>query len=199
MTAALGADFGWQKAGRVAAAVAFIVGGVDVLLGQARIRAWEAAGAARIGSLFGVIKAQSLGNSVVFPLGGRWVGYSLTTGCTVALLISPFFFLLAAVMLAGPRITIGRAMFTLLTICTLLVVVNQLRMLAVAGAMRAWGFQTGYERGHVLLGTVVSTLGLVGALLIFLVVLTRGRRGDDAPQGSLLARLRGVRRGPWSR
>jgi hypothetical protein len=200
MTAALGADFGWHKATRVAAAVAFVAGGVDVLVGQSRIRTWEAAGAARIGSWFGVIRAESLGNSVVFPLGGRWVGYSLTTGCTVALLVSPFFFLLAAVMLAGPRISIGRALFTLVTICVLLVTVNQLRMLAVAGSMRIWGFKTGYERGHVLLGTVVSTVGLVGALLVFLLVLTRGggRRGDlDGPASSPLSHLRrlGRRRG----
>ncbi len=39
--------------------------------------------------------------------------------------------------------------------------------------MREWGLQTGYARGHILIGTLVSTFGVAVGVVVFLVALTR--------------------------
>jgi hypothetical protein len=46
--------------------------------------------------------------------------------------------------------------------------------------MRQWGYPDGFERSHVLLGSVVSTVGVAGGLLLFLrmVVPREKGRGD---------------------
>jgi hypothetical protein len=164
------------KASRLLAALLITWLGVALLVGQAQVRRFEAAASARLVGSLGIVSAHALGTAVVFHLGSGFFGYVLTPGCTVAFLISPFFFLLAAALVAAPRIAVRRALMTLAIISVLLFVVNQLRLVVFAASMRAWGFKTGYERSHVFLGTIASTLGLVAALLLFLAVLSGGRR-----------------------
>lgn len=55
--------------------------------------------------------------------------------------------------------------------------VNQIRLLIVSASMRAWGFETGYERSHILLGTLASTIGVILGVFFFLFLVTRRSEG----------------------
>jgi hypothetical protein len=57
--------------------------------------------------------------------------------------------------------------------------VNQLRFAVIAWSMRTWGFVDGYERSHIFLGTLVSTLGVLAGLLLLLRQVTHERRPAD--------------------
>ncbi len=148
-------------------AIALVAAGVGLAVSQGAIRVLEAQLSAALGSILGQ-HTQAVGDSVIFPLGNRFVGWNLTLACTAALLVAPFF-LLAAGLVASGRLGIRRALLTLGAVAVLVFAANQLRMLVITISMREWGFVTGYERSHVLLGTVVSTLGLVIGLLVFIV------------------------------
>jgi exosortase/archaeosortase family protein len=149
------------------AAAAGVVG-VALLVFQHQVRRYEATASARAVSLFGLLHAHSIGTAVVFVLRGHFVGYSLSAGCTAAFLIAPFFLLAGAALVIAPRLPVGRTLSTLAMIAALLFVVNQARLLVIAGSMREWGFVQGYDVSHVFLGTVVSTIGVVGGLVLFL-------------------------------
>jgi len=143
-----------------------IAGAVLLVLTQSAVRPVEARISAAVVGTTQVADARSLGTAVVFPLRGAFVGYSLSEGCTAALLVSPFC-LLAAGLVAARRTSVQRGISTLGGLALSLFAVNQLRLLVVALSMRWWGFRQGYEISHVLLGTIVSTLGVLLGLLLF--------------------------------
>jgi exosortase/archaeosortase family protein len=153
--------------------------GIEVILGQSAIRSVEAHAAAELAATLGVVPAHSLGTAVVFPLDQRFVGFSLTAGCTASLLAAPFF-LIAAGLVATRRISIPRGLFTLGLVSVILFTVNQLRLLVIALSMRVWGFTTGYNRSHVLLGSLVSSVGLVVGLLLFVLAMVYERRAQES-------------------
>jgi len=59
--------------------------------------------------------------------------------------------------------------------------VNQARHFVVAASMRAWGFRSGYERGHVFLGTVLEHTGAVVGRLLFVWLVVKGRTPEHEP------------------
>ena len=61
-------------------------------------------------------------------------------------------------------------------------VVNQLRLLVIAGSMLAGASRSGYERSHVFLGTVLSTVGVIVGVIIFVWMLIG--RPDHSRAGS---------------
>jgi len=67
-----------------AVALLLLAAGVAVLTEQALVRGLEARSAAHLAHLVGLVPARSIGSSVVLPLGDRFVGYTVTEGCTVA-------------------------------------------------------------------------------------------------------------------
>ncbi|WP_329108800.1 hypothetical protein OG792_09195 [Micromonospora sp. NBC_01699] len=123
----------------------------------------------------GLADARSIGSAVVFPLDHRLVGFGVTAGCSVALLLVPPL-VMAAFFLGIRRVSLLRATVSSALAIVLLVLVNQVRLAAVVGSMRIWGFQTGYERSHVLIGSAITTGGLIVIGVLFVVVLTGGRR-----------------------
>lgn len=133
------------------------------------LEAWVSAGLA---SALGLVPAESFGSAVVFPIDGRMVGFTITAGCSVAFLL-PVFFVVAAVLVALGRIDVGRAVVTVVAVSATLFAVNQVRLLIVSASMRAWGFETGYERSHILLGSLASTIGVVLGVFLFLFLVTR--------------------------
>jgi exosortase/archaeosortase family protein len=155
------------------AGVAVLVGALALLVWQARFRVGEAWVTAAAMRLFRLRPASSLGDNVVFPLHGRFVGFTLTTACTAALLMVPFF-LVVGLLLVARRVDSRRALVALAVTAAVIFVVNQLRLLVIAGSMLVWGFQTGYERSHVFLGTVLSTIGVVTGVIIFVWMLVGG-------------------------
>jgi exosortase/archaeosortase family protein len=123
----------------------------------------------------GLADATSIGAAVIFPLDQRWVGFMVSTGCSVALLLIPPL-LLASVMVGFRRVSLVRAVTAVAMAVLLLVTVNQIRLASVVVAMQAWGFQRGYERSHVLIGSAITTAGLVAVTILFAVLLGRSRR-----------------------
>jgi hypothetical protein len=159
-------------------ALVVVGAGVELILGQHAIRSVEASVAAALAATLGVVPAHSLGTAVVFPLDQRFVGFSLTAGCTASLLAAPFC-LIAAGLVATRRISVARGLFTLGLVSAVLFAVNQLRLLVIAASMRLWGFTTGYNRSHVLLGSLVSSIGLVIGLLLFVLAMVYERRAQE--------------------
>ena len=137
--------------------------GCPVVVAQTTVRHLEAQTAAGLADLVGLASAQSLGASVIFPLDGHFVGFNITPACTVALLVLPFF-LAATLIIASRRVPIRRTLMALVVFSAVIFAVNQVRLAVAVGAMRVWGFESGYERSHVFLGTVVSTVGVLGSM-----------------------------------
>ncbi|MGI8750934.1 MAG: hypothetical protein ACR2MN_01185 [Acidimicrobiales bacterium] len=164
---------------------------VVVIFAQYRMRLWEAnASAFLLGNSHVASHSRSLGTAIIFPQGHSWIGLSLTAGCTAALLMTPFF-LVGAGLILSRRVPVRRALISLAFVIVLVFAVNQLRFVVMAAAMRVWGFQLGYDRGHILLGTLVSTVGVALGVVTFLVALTwdgtSGRR-PGRPDGGESAR-----------
>lgn len=152
-----------------------VAAGITIAVCHQSVRAVEAWLSAGLASALGVVPAEPLGNAVVFSLDGRLVGFTITPGCSVAFLL-PFFFVVAAALVASGRVGIRQAVVTIVTVSATLFAVNQARLLIVSASMQGWGFETGYERSHILLGTLTSTIGVVLGIFLFLFMLTRSSR-----------------------
>lgn len=166
--------------GSTATACALAALAIGLVIAQRPIRVFEASISALVlqGLSFG--SSASVGSAVVFAESGRLVGFSLTLGCTAALLLLPFF-LITAGLVASRRIPARRAAGSLAVATVVVLLVNQLRFLVVAVSMRVWGHETGYERSHVFLGSMLSTAGLMAGVLVFVVGLAKdqGRTNVD--------------------
>ncbi|MFI6132808.1 hypothetical protein [Micromonospora sp. NPDC051141] len=137
---------------------------------------------ARLVSAAGLADATSIGAAVTFPLDERWVGFMVSSGCSVAMLLIPPI-VLASTLVGFRRISLPRGITALALAVALLVVVNQLRLAAVVISMQTWGFRLGYERSHVLIGSVITTAGLIAVTILFLVLVSRSRRARRAVAG----------------
>lgn len=154
------------------AAIVVVAGGIAVAVGHRSVQSLEAWLSAGLANGLGLVPAEPFGTAVVFPLDGRMVGFTITPGCSVAFLL-PVFFVAAAALLAFGRISTSRAVVTVVAVSATLFVVNQVRLLIVSASMRGWGFELGYERSHILLGSLASTLGVVLGVILFLFLVTR--------------------------
>ncbi len=163
--------------GNIASAVAaFLAGGAAVTAVLLNIRAITLAEAhlsSVLISVTGLAAAHSVGTAVIYQLGSRWVGFAITGGCSVALLTIPPF-VIAALLIGTRRVSWVRGLASVASAVLLLIVVNQLRLYIIAAAMQWWGFKTGYERSHVLIGSGITTVGLALVTLIFMFFLGRG-------------------------
>ncbi|MGC4806196.1 hypothetical protein [Micromonospora sp. DT233] len=160
---------------------AALAGVVGVALPAATLWRWhdiasaEAWLNARLVSAAGLADANSIGTAVVFPLDQRWVGFTVSTGYSVVmLLILPI--MLASTLVGFRRISAPRGMSAVALTAGLLIVVNQIRMVAVAVAMRIWGHQFDFESSLVLIGSIIATVGLIAMTILFMVLVGHGRR-----------------------
>lgn len=143
------------------------------VLGAGRwIQVGEAALSTLVARATGVHDAHRVGTAVVFDLDGRAVGYAITLGCTVAFLLLPFV-LGTAVVLTVQRTTALRALAALAAAVAVVAACNQLRLLVILSGIRLLGLERGYSATHVLVGTALSTVGVVAAALLFLHVITQ--------------------------
>lgn len=152
----------------VAIAVALFVRWHDVATAEAWLNA-------RLVRWVGLADTSSIGAAVVFPLDQRWVGFMVTTGCSVAVLLIPPF-VLAALLVGFRRLNLTRALFSVLAAVVLLVTINQVRLGAVVAAMQAWGFEEGYQRSHVLIGSAITMIGLIVITILFAIMVGRNTR-----------------------
>ncbi len=160
---------------RWAAAVAMVACAVFLFAQQAAIRPVEARMAAVIVAFTQLAPARTLGTAILFPANGMYVGLNVTASCSIALLVSPFC-LLAAGLVLSRRTSLQRGLVTLGVLALWLLVVNQARIVAIVVAVRLWGIDRGYDLSHVMFGTVVTTLGVLGGLFIFIHSLAGARR-----------------------
>jgi hypothetical protein len=167
----------------LAVAAALALASIAVLVMQVQVRRIESSFSSGLLRVFHVRPAQSIGVSVIFPLKGYWVGYTLSVGCSAALLVIPFV-LIGSGLLASRRVTLGRCLQSLAVVSAILFLVNQLRFLVIAASMVLWGYRTGYERSHVFFGTLLSTIGVVVGVIVFVFMLSgsgpvRRHRGQE--------------------
>jgi len=167
---AAGSDVGLVRpvltTGALAALIALFVAADE-------IRHLEAALSAVLARAVGIDDARVVGSSVLFAVDGVTTGYSITLGCTVAFLVFPFTAATAG-LLAIRRVPVARSLASLLSAVGIVVAFNQVRLVTIASAMEVWGPDEGYARTHVLVGTVISTTGVVLAGTAYLAVLLRG-------------------------
>lgn len=149
------------------AAVVMLVAGVLMVLTQSVTRPMEARLSAALIGFTEVARSRSIGNVVILPLDGDLVGMEIGPGCSTALLVTPFF-LLGAGLVLSRRTSVQRGLTTLGALVLSLFVLNLLRLLVIAVSMRLWGLEQGFEVSHVVLGTVLSTLGVVAGLILYI-------------------------------
>ncbi|WP_194822411.1 hypothetical protein [Micromonospora sp. S-DT3-3-22] len=164
---------GWTQA--LLGAVCAVAIGVILFRSWHDVAVVEAWLNAHLVSAVGLADTTSVGAAVTFPLDKQWVGFLVSTGCSVSMLLIPPF-VLASLLVGFRRLTLSRAAITVALAVAMLVTVNQLRLAAVVAAMQMWGFEVGYQRSHVLIGSVISTLGLIAVAIIFLLVVGRSHR-----------------------
>lgn len=101
-------------------------------------------------------------------------GLEITPECSSTLLIAPVF-LIGGAVLWGRRVTPRRVLGAVLTAAVLLAAGNQLRIGLIAFLISRLGFHTGYEWGHLVLGTLVSIVFIGASLTLLVTVLSSGR------------------------
>jgi exosortase/archaeosortase family protein len=172
---------------RRAVAVLALGAGLFLLVWQSHVRLFEAALAADLLRWTHIANAHPLGSSVVFMHGHRWIGFTVATSCTAALLIAPFY-IVGSVLLLPRRLRIKRVIFALGAVSAIVWVANQVRLLLIGTSMSAWGFNAGYSRSHILAGGVISTLGLAIGIAAYVGLLIHQRPGSKTgpiPQGGI--------------
>lgn len=123
--------------------------------------------------------------TVYFGLGSpNPLGLTMTPECTSAFLLMPLVVIGAVLVALRPRIA-WRVLASLGVAGLVLIVVNQLRILALAGLVGWLGTNEGYYWGHTLAGSLVSVFGGAVALVLFVWLVTRQPRkaGADEPGG----------------
>jgi len=155
-------------------AAALVLGLVGALVALRPIRIGEAMLSAALLRLMGT-GAERVGTAVLVDTGGARAGFAIAGGCSTALLATPFIGV-GALVLATGRVRPGRTLACLGAAIGGAVLVNQVRFGIVGGAIHLFGFERGYGQSHVLIGTLVSTAGLVVGLTAFVWALGRDPR-----------------------
>lgn len=111
------------------------------------------------------------------PSGGyRLGGFTIAPSCSVALFLAPLL-IAAAALLVGRRARAADVVRGLLVVIPLIIVVSQIRYVVTGALIAAQGQDRGFSLAHVLIGSIISTVGLVGGLVLFLwLVLGAPRR-----------------------
>lgn len=155
-------------------AAALVVALAGALAALRPIRIGEAMLSAGLLRLMGT-GADRVGTAVLVDTEGARAGFAIASGCSTALLATPFI-AVGALALATGRVRPSRTLACLGAAIGGAVLVNQLRFGVVGGAIHLFGFERGYGQSHVLIGTLVSTTGLVAGLAGFVWALGRDPR-----------------------
>lgn len=142
-----------------------------LILGGQTIRSVEASAQAFALNLVGM-RADALGQAVIFPLQGRWVGVGFSLGCSIAPLSA--LFLSGSAVAAWMRpLRLRSVVLGVGALVLVFMIANQLRIATIVGMMHTLGFQRGYEISHIFLGSAISTIGFVAAVVLFVRLVLR--------------------------
>ncbi len=116
--------------------------------------------------------------TVYFGLSGDTpLGLRMTPECSSAFMLLPLLLVTAVMLYFRPRN--AKRLFVSLAISAIAVIlVNQMRVLAIVGLVNWLGVDEGYYWGHTLLGSMVSVLGGAVALVLFVWLGTRKSRAE---------------------
>ncbi len=171
-----------QRTLRVLAAGVLCGIALSLMIYQYQFRHLEAVVAAHIYRLFTPVLAASRAPILWFGLGtSAAYGLEITPDCSSALLIVPLCGL-GMLLLIPRRLAVSRIARALIVAAVVLVGGNLLRIGVIAVAVRLGGLGAGYQLGHLILGSIVSIVGIAIALTLLTVILVRrgrsGRRGS---------------------
>jgi exosortase/archaeosortase family protein len=160
--------------GRIIAIVLLAATALSLMIFQYQFRHLEADAAAR---LYGVITptlAASRAPIVWFGLGTTGAfGLAITPDCSSALLIAPLCGLGMALMVPR-RLPVRRVAKALAVAAAVMVAGNLLRIGVIAMAIHMGGIGTGYQVGHLVLGSLISVVCIaLGLALLTLILITR--------------------------
>jgi exosortase/archaeosortase family protein len=162
---------------RLVPMAALAMAAVLLLVFQYQFRDLEAAAAAH---LFGIITPTlaAPGAPIIwFGLGAPGAfGLMITPDCSSALLIAPLCVLGIGLMIPR-RLAVRRVWAGLGFAAGLLVTGNLARIGLIAEMIHLYGLGTGYQVGHLVLGSLLSVVCIALSLLILALIVT-GRRGQ---------------------
>ncbi|WP_414937060.1 exosortase P [Amycolatopsis sp. cmx-11-51] len=105
------------------------------------------------------------------------LGLRMTPECSSAFMLLPLLLVTAVMLYFRPKN--AKRLFCSLAISAIAVVlVNQMRVLAIVGLVNMMGIDEGYYWGHTLLGSMVSVIGGAVALVLFVWLSTRRPRAE---------------------
>jgi exosortase/archaeosortase family protein len=171
--------------GRIIAIGLLAATALSLMIFQYQFRHLEADAAAR---LYGVITptlAASRAPIIWFGLGTTGAfGLVITPDCSSALLIAPLCGLGMALMVPR-RLPVRRVAKALAVAAAVMVAGNLLRIGVIAMAIRIDGIGTGYQIGHLVLGSLISIVCIALALALLTLILTKrdGQRPFAAAAG----------------
>jgi exosortase/archaeosortase len=145
---------------------------VLLLVFQYQFRDLEAAGAARLYGIVTPTLAAPGAPIVWFGLGSPGgFGLVITPDCSSALLIAPLCVL--GIGLAIPRkLMLHRVCAGLVVAAALLVTGNLARIGLIAVMIRVYGIGTGYQLGHLVLGSLLSVVCIASSLTVLTLIIT---------------------------
>jgi exosortase/archaeosortase family protein len=151
-----------------------LLGGIAAaLMGfEFQFRHLEAYAAAHLYSLVTPTIAASSAPIIWFGLGSPGAfGLVITPDCSSALLIAPLC-LLGVVLLIPRKLAVDRVMKALAVAAVILVAGNLTRIGVIALAIRVAGIGTGYQVGHLVLGSLISIICIAVSLTLLTVIIT---------------------------
>ena len=158
-----------ERTSRVALSLPILGAALYVLLYQNSFRDLEALMAQSWLSTLIEGSVGRIGNLIYFSWpDGPAIGLRIGPECTVALLIAPFF-VVVATLVSVTRFRVGKTLLGLAIGSAMLLVVNQIRIALIAVSIQQWGM-TGYDVSHRFIGTVVGLAGFTAALLVMVKI-----------------------------
>ncbi|GAB7047591.1 hypothetical protein [Catenuloplanes indicus] len=164
---------------RIMLAIGAVLAIAALIYWDDELRHMEACTSAWLARRNGLTDATCTGSTVLFMIGEFQSGVTITLGCTVTFLAIPFLLATSGLFVIN-RVSLVKSFLALLAAVAFIMVCNHLRLLSIEVAMRIWGAEDGYSATHILVGTLISTLGVIGGGLAYLYVLLFG----DKPQGA---------------
>ena len=169
-----GEDSQHVQQGRRRVMAMVLLGGIAAaLMGfEFQFRHLEAYAAAHVYSLVTPTIAASSAPIIWFGLGSPGAfGLVITPDCSSALLIAPLC-LLGVVLLIPRKLAVDRVMKALAVAAVILVAGNMTRIGVIALAIRVAGIGTGYQVGHLVLGSLISIICIALSLSLLTLIIT---------------------------
>jgi exosortase/archaeosortase family protein len=101
--------------------------------------------------------------------------FTITPQCSALLLCVPLI-LVASMIVLSVNSSVRRTCTVLLAAGFILVIANQIRLALIGWTIRIMGFERGFPLSHLVLGTIVSLLGVAGSIAFLIRVSRRPGR-----------------------